>query len=173
MTEIGFAVTYIGPIAPRGVTRRSARRALKASWFDIGKLWAGKFRPKHFTEKGAREYKYTTRQGQRGTPGTASFRRSYTGRKYRTYGHRDPLVWTGQSRSMSRVARISATSNRVRISMSTPRLNYRHRSGRINMADELRRVSPREMREIVKTLERLIPEHLAKIDDSHTRNLGA
>lgn len=154
-----ISIKWQTPFAP-GIARKAMREIIKATWHDVGVLWHSQMRPKHFTKRGAREYGYATRQGERATPGSRAFRRSYTGRKFREKGHTLPLVWTGESRALSRLRDVRATSTRVRIVMRTNRLNLRHRSSRINMAQELRTISRSEQRAIRGFINRTVDKRI-------------
>jgi hypothetical protein len=117
-----------------------------------GRYWDQTFREKHFTSAGATEYGYTPREGERGNPSSKGFRRSYTGRKLRKFGHTRPLEYTGESRRRTRSPRIVATAKRgealVRIKMDSPGLNRRYSGSRINMRQEMTTVSTREGEQI-------------------------
>lgn len=139
-------------VTPRKL-RRTLNRAKKESWHHEGVVWHTQNRAKHFTKKGAREYGYTPRKGEQG--GGASFAGSYTAQKLKRFGHTLPLVFTGEGRRLTKVARITSTSKGVKVRMvSARKFNFKPVGGRIDMADELRRVSRDEKDAIERRLER-------------------
>lgn len=139
---------------PAEVARRlrgQFSRAKKAAYHKIGVHWFRYLRPKHFTHEGFREYGYTPRKGQELPRGSREFWKSYCGRKLRLHGHMLPLVFTGESRGLSRTANVRATSKGVRVVMAAVRkLNWRHPESQVYAAAELRRVSDGEARELTR-----------------------
>ena len=123
---------------------------MRAGFTAIGHYWHRALRPKHFTHRGATEYNYEPRVGERWNLGSKGFRASYTGRKLRRFGHTRPLVYTGQSERDSKIARIVATSKRVRVIMTLPRLNWRHPSRGKTMREELTTISKGEERLLLR-----------------------
>ena len=138
-------------IKETGVTPRRLRgvvRDRQVKMFGrLGEYWHRFFRPKHFTQAGATEYGY-----QRRSP-------KYERRKLRLYGHSHPLVATGESRELSRMKDVRATSKGVRIIMPAIRkLNFTPQGGTIKMAEEMRTISANEQ----KQLEKLGEHHMNK-----------
>lgn len=148
---IHLKTQYVGMAVP-GIAKRKLPPMLKAGFARCGKFWHGTYREKHFTKRGAREYGYTPRKGERGSG--RGFHSSYTARKLREKGHTLPLVWSGESRSYTRVRDVRATSTRVRVVMRAPKLNYRHPASQINMRDEMTRVSIAERNELIRVFDR-------------------
>jgi hypothetical protein len=144
---IVFTIKKTGWIAklPKSKFNACARQAFR----EIGMYWHRALRPKHFTHRGATEYGYEPRQGERGSAGGRGFRRTYTGRKLHRYGHTRPLVYTGESERESKTARIVATSKRVRVRMKLPRLNWRHESRTKTMREELTMISAAEEKRLL------------------------
>lgn len=109
----------------------------KGAYRVIGKRWHLRNRKRHFTRRGAVMYRYAKRT------------RNYVRDKLRKHGHNRPLEFSGQSKRDSRTARITSTSKGTRVNMTLLRkLNYRHPKSRIRMAEEMRRVTGREAREL-------------------------
>jgi hypothetical protein len=148
--------------------KREMNRILKECWSLIGQLWHREMRPKHFTHAGAREYGYTPRSGESARPCSKGFRRSYTGRKLRKFGHTLPLVYTGTSRGLTRTGNITATSKGVRIAMHAPALNLRPKGGTINLYDEMTRISQREKGWIERNFHSLVESKLKGITATET-----
>ncbi len=131
-------------------TRMWKKLVKKANLFAGGK-WHSNFRAKHFTEAGAREYRYASRKGQHASPGSKAFKNAYQGRKRREKQHTKPLVWSGRSEFLSRQRSFKATSKRVRISIRAPALNLKPKTkdgstSKVNMRKEMETVSGKELR---------------------------
>lgn len=144
MARLGITITYHGEVG-----RREYGKATKAAFEAAGRLWHQKFRPKHFTKAGAREYGYAPRT------------RAYTERKFKKFGHRLPLVFTGETRNLARNRKIKATGKMMRVIINAPRLNEPGRGKRkINMRDEMTRVSTRERRAMVNLFAQVFDRRL-------------
>ena len=117
-----------GPVP--GVMRREQNALSKDAWDGAGYHWGEEFREKHFTEAGAAEYGYRRRTAK------------YEKRKERLYGHRRPLVYTGESEQRSGAYTVRTQRNGVTVSMSVPAINFSKRG------DELKAVSQPEARTI-------------------------
>lgn len=136
-----------------GRNRRKAHRATaKESWAETGKFFHTNLRDKRFTPEHALQANYARRRGQNISPSAKGFGRQYYGRKYlsRSLGgginRADPLVKSGDSRRNARVARITSSSNRGRVTYPGLRkLNRRHKDSRIRMNEEFRRFTAREI----------------------------
>ena len=141
---IQITVTEIG--ATPGILKKHFNALTKKCWEAMGNYWHAHLREKHFTHAGATEYGYDKRQGERGSPGDKGFRRSYTGRKLRRFGHTYPLVWSGASRTLTRIRNVKSTKDGCRVVMNVPTLNFR--KGKLGrgktMREEMTTVSQRE-----------------------------
>jgi hypothetical protein len=147
-------IEYRGAIAALMKRREFNNTILKPGWEKTGIHWSQHFWKKHFTEAGAAEYAYLPRAGQLLPRGSKRWKHSYTGRKAQKMGHTLPLVWSGQLMRESRHQMIRATSKGVAVRMRARKANWRNPRSRINMAEELRKVSLREQRELRKVLDR-------------------
>ncbi len=145
MIPISFKVKLSGVA---GMTKRELNEDKADAYAETGRYWHKHFRPKHFTKEGAREYGYLPRKGEPGNPHPKGFWASYTGRKLREQKHKLPLVWSGQSRALSAMGRVRATSKGVKVTMPARALNFKHPKSKIKMAEELRTVSAGELREL-------------------------
>lgn len=134
--------------------RGAFNRAKKGAFQKAGEHWHRAFRKRHFHPMAYREYGYTPRKGDELPFGTKQFWRSYTGRKLRKMRHRLPLVWSGETRRLSRMRDVRATSKGGRVTIRARKLNLRPRGGRINMAAEMKAVSEREQAELLKVFGR-------------------
>lgn len=61
---------------------------LKTAYHDLALFWHSKILKKHFTPAAIREYGYEPRSGR------------YLRQKYRRWGHKNPLVWSGEMRRL-------------------------------------------------------------------------
>jgi hypothetical protein len=145
-----ITIHYKGAVANDGSFSRAAwLRLIQYAWEQVGRKWHLEMRPKHFTKEGAKEYFYEPRQGESQGTGGKKFWSSYTGQKKRKFGHTLPLVWTGETRDMSRTANITATSRGVRIKYSLPmHVNFTPKGHRHPMVQEFLAVSDRERTEL-------------------------
>ena len=133
---IGVRFTYKYKGLPK-ITRRETGRMQKRAYKKLGRRWHRRNRPRHFTRRGAVAYRYAKRT------------RNYVRDKLRKHGHNRPLEFSGDSKRNSRFANIRSTSKGVRVAMTLLRvLNLRHPKSRINMAEEMRRVTGKEAREL-------------------------
>lgn len=148
---MGLSYVKIKFDGPKDAWKKSAyNRLLRDVMEFVGTYWHRQFMPIHFTLAAYRRYNYTPRAGETGDPRGNKwmgkrFWSSYTGRKVKVHKHRKPLVLTGESEQSAKTNfTIRATRKVVRVSMRTPRLNYRPRNSAVNMANELRTVTLQE-----------------------------
>lgn len=159
----------------RGATPRHMgkimREAIRVGYLNAGVWWHKECRPKHFTREGYQLYQYTPRQGEANT-GTKIFKKSYTGRKLKKFGHTNPMVYTGVSERLTRVRDVRANSKGCKIVMPAFALNFRPKGGRINMVNELReRFTGREVATIAKIIDRVIDNKLKTANETSTRTI--
>ncbi len=152
---IRIDVQFTGTV-PR-FQRREWGKVKKTGFEAIARSWHQKMRTKHFTPAGAREYRYSPRDGERGTKGARFFDRSYTGRKLKRHGHTLPLVFSGVSRRLSQLRNISATSKGAKVRMNVPQLNRARRpAGKKSLREELTTVSDREKGTLTRLIARVV-----------------
>lgn len=140
-------------IKSKGRGPRSVQTQVNATkrdaWLHTGEYFHGKLRDKRFTAEHAREAGYIRRRGEGMAQGTKAFRASYTGRKLRLYGHTRPLEFTGETRRLVRQASIQVFSMRCQVRYAGARkFNFRNPKSQINMAEEFRRVTTSEIKEL-------------------------
>ena len=152
--RVGVLIKYRG--ATPKMARREFNRIVKEAWGELGVLWHRKMRPKHFTKAGAQEYGYTPRKGEGGNIGRKGFAKSYTGRKLRRFGHARPLEYSGETKALTRVRDVRATSKGARVVMRANKLNFRNPHSRINMRREMTTVSKKEERHLVEVFNGVI-----------------
>lgn len=111
-----------GPVP--GVMKREHNAMSADAWEDAGEHWGDEFREKHFTEAGAAEYGYRDRT------------KGYEDRKQSKYGHRRPLVYTGESEQSSAAFRVYTTRYGAKITMNMPRVNWSKRGHEIAIVSQ-------------------------------------
>ena len=116
------------------VLKRDLNRIVRNSLRLALQEWRRSILPVHFTAAGARKYGFRART------------RKYRERKQREKGHSRPMVWSGESEERSRRARITTTSRRGFATVNAPTLNLRPKGGRIDMRDELSRLTQQDER---------------------------
>ena len=146
-----------------GLRPAEMHRIYRVSTKAIGKRWQVRLLPKHVTAKGAREYGYGARQGE---PGSGEpYKGSYTERKFQRFGHKKPLWYTGQAFREAKRGNITARASKrgASVSISTSRkYNLRNPKSKTYPAEEIRRVSRRENRNLSGHLARNIDQGLTK-----------
>lgn len=139
--------------APRK-QRSDLKQAQKAAWFK-GAVWF------HVHKSDER---FTQRHASRA--GYAKRKKRYEQRKFKLYGHRRPLEYSGRTRFLSRTANITSTSVGARVRYPNLRgLNRRHPKSDINMAQEFRTLLPEETQDVAAVLDAEIDKefkHLRK-----------
>lgn len=153
--EVRFTIKERGP-TPRGMIGKFNDCSRKAGT-AMGVAWWSRFRPKHFTHEGAREYGYAKRRGEGAGRGTKEWWQSYTGRKQRVYHHTLPLVWSGASRELAKTGDIRCTATRsmtrVYVRIRAPALKFINPVTHIDLAEEMTTISDRERVELLKVYE--------------------
>ena len=126
MPVLSCDVKYSGKITGDVfVTQSYFRASLRETWNKIGWHLFTQFVGKHFTKRGAEEYRsenvtndgpvYQARSGE-GETGRA-FWKSYNGRKQKKNGQQIAMVFSGQTRDGAKRATIHATANGVRVAL--------------------------------------------------------
>lgn len=169
---ITITTKYTGVVAElaarEGVSRSAFRKERRGALHAMGDYWNRQYRDLHFTERGARKYRYLPRSGARLTKGSSAWRRSYVGRKWRRRGHNDPLVYSGASRTLARTARVRSTANRCEVIIPAPGLNRRNPYSRISMRDEATRVVASEVQQLTKVAEQKMARGLEQVRKTRT-----
>ena len=157
------AIKYSGPV-PGALTKQEFRNGiLKPAWKQVGEMFHREMLPIRFTEQAKALLGYAHRKGEEPGTSTKRFFRSYTGRKLKKFGHRKPLVWSGESRrDATRIADVRATSNGVKVVLHARKLNYRNRYSSIYMNEEVRRIATSEYPKLQRELERAVQANIDK-----------
>jgi len=162
MPGILINIRYEGAVPGPNLSPGALSNILKKAWYEPGKNLHENFRPKHFTQEGAREYGYAPRRGEEsGTSGKA-FWRSYTGRKLKKFGHTLPLVYSGDLRDRTRIARIDSKADGVRVVLpQANKANFHNPKSNVNMREELTRISADEARQSAELLDQAVRRRIA------------
>ena len=130
-----------------GATKRDHNRMLKRTWIVGGEKWHADIRPQHFGPTAAMRYGYTRRS------------RVYTERKFREFGHRNPLELTGVARAASRIVTIRVVGRKPRgVNVLYPRLrvfNFKPPNSNVNMRAEFEKVTKKDGQTVAKTMQRV------------------
>ena len=138
--------------------KRVFNNAVATSLAEAAAEWHRSYLPKHFTRAGAQEYGYKARKGEKMSPGQRGYTRSYAYRKLKAFGHQDPLVFTGETKQLSRMRKIVYTSKQAKVVLPR-KLNWKHPKSQISMRDEITAVSQPEL----DALRELAQETVARI----------
>ena len=165
MPGINFNVQISGVVPGATLTDDRLKNILKEAWYDPGKEWHENLRPKHFTKEGEREYGYEPRSGEESGQSGKAFWRSYTGRKLKKFGHTLPLVYSGDLRDRSRVARIENNPTGVKVVLTRAnKANFHNPHSNIDMRAELTRISIDEAHQLTDVLESSLITKLDRFD---------
>lgn len=146
-----FHVTYTGLPAP-GVTKRETDRVVKKSMIEVAQFWHRRIRPKHFTEAGAREYRYDERTAK------------YQKRKLAAVGHQAPLRWTDTSRVLTTIPKFKYRLKTATVDMNAARgLRRRPKGKRTDMRLELSATSAGDRRAMLKLLQRVFVRNISQV----------
>lgn len=166
-----FRIRYHGAVPGVTLGKRELNNEKKGTWKKTGVYWHRKFREKHFTAAGAREYGYYARKGEKMAKGSKAYKRSYTGQKERQFGHTRPLEFSGASRQLTRIRDVRSTSKGVRVVLRAPTFNYRHPKSRINMRAEMTRVSLREADALIRDFDQGLERRLRNFRGTETKTI--
>jgi hypothetical protein len=153
------------------LSRRKRGNLLKRVYHAIGERWGSEFLPLHFGPA-QKKYDYTPRAGEGAGVTGKQFWRSYTGRKKKKYGHTLALVHTGESRRRARAYRVASTRNGAKVTVPAPALNYRNPNSNVDMASEVRQVTPDEQRNLAAYGSRILARSLRELTGRTTRRLS-
>ncbi len=152
------------------MTTKAILPLMEDVYFKMAQHWDTEFKERHFTKEGAREYGYIPRKGERGG---RNFKKTYTGRKKEAFGHTLPLVFTGDTmRRLTSVSDIRATKKFGRAILNAPTLNFIPFGGRINLRDEMTRVSDDEIEVITGVGNATLSEKIRTIRFKATKKVA-
>jgi len=142
------------------IARRELNKLYKKMFMAGAGWWHGRFEKKHFTARGAAQYKYRRRS------------KKYTAKKQRIFGHTLPLVFTGQSRILASIRDIRGTAKGARAVIHARGLNRRPRNapGK-SMREEMTTVSRSEERSIFRRMEDDLTRSFGRISARSTKRI--
>lgn len=165
-------IEYKGAV-PSSISRSEFNREiLKPSWSMTGEYFHRKMLPLRFTKRGGKMLNYAPRRGEEAGGSFQDFRRSYTARKRRKFGHTKPLVYTGESESLAKIRDIRATSKGVRIVNHARGLNRKHPKSKVVMRDEVRRLADHEGVELTRFLGGQVERQLKAYRRQQKKRIG-
>lgn len=154
-------IEYSGWIA--GIPQRHLRRMLRTAHQQTGRWFASQMLPLRFTSQGGRKLGYAKRHGEAGAMrGTRQWRRTYVARKMRQYGHREPMVFTGQSKFQSKLSTLSATFKGWTVKIRAPRIARRKPSKKspVDPREEITRVADSEWKQLIRLFQNVLMRQL-------------
>lgn len=142
--------------------KRLWNEALRRVFAAVGTEWHQEYYERHFTHAGAEQYGYYKRKGELASPGSKEFRRSYTGKKLKRFGHTLPLRYTSTAYQLGKVAIVRSNSRGGKVIL--PRaFNWQHPKSRIVMRDEITKVLPAEADHLRQLADRRLGVEIAQI----------
>lgn len=137
--------------------KSAVNKALKQAWFDSARYFHDRFRDKRFTVEHARAAGYAPRKGEQSGLSAKAFFKSYTGIKFKRFGHKNPLEFSGETRKAVRsYVSLSSTSKGGKASYPGARVfNFKNRYSdpALNMNLEFRTILPNEAKEIASVID--------------------
>lgn len=128
---------------------------------EVGLFWHRNYLDKHFTPAGAREYRaavpgsFVPRSGEKGSG--RRFQGSYQERKWKLFGHGNPLEYSGESHLWLKFPRLRITAtnaqSRLRILLGAPNFNRfgsggRYGTSKVDMSKDITAITDRETEEM-------------------------
>ena len=155
-------VIRVDRVSVLGALKRDVNRIVKKSLRFALLTWRRTILPQHFTVAGARKYGFRRRT------------RKYLEAKMRKRGHVRPLVSSGESERRSRRSRITTTAFKGVATINAPALNFRPKGGRIDMRDEVTRLTQQDERKMFGAFRKRFHERLRRLRGTRkTRRIAA
>jgi hypothetical protein len=184
---IAFTIKERGPVSGLGGRKLMAaqRRASKEAWLEVGHMFHNEFRDNRFTPSHARKAGYGLRRGEEKGSGGKMFWGSYTGRKLKKFGHKNPMQWSGDTRKAVKFSTVTPSATTyfapgafspggstkgggVKVAYPGARkLNFRNKNSTLQMADEFRRLIPEEVKALAARYEAVF-DAVFNLDNSTT-----
>lgn len=163
MIPFQFKVRYGGAIPGITLKGRELNDMKREAWIETGNYWHANFRKKHFTHAGATLYGYAPRK------------KSYQTQKLRRKGHTIPLVYSGESRALTRIRDVRATAtntrSKCRVVIHAPGLNRRHPNSEIDMRAEMTAVSGTEGQVLIRLFDNTMGRRLQRFRGTVTKRI--
>ena len=128
----------------------------RRSYQEIGGMFLRDMVLVRFTAAHAQEAGYVKRKGELLPPGSKAFKRSYSGKKFKRFGHMRPLEFSGDTkREIKQGAHVKVTKNGARVVFPAARkFNLRHPTSQIRMNEEFRSITTREAQTLGQAFDR-------------------
>lgn len=128
---MGADLRLIFKVTPDDVPTRRMEMISRDAMYLVGELWEQRYKPLHFGPGASAKYRYRQRS------------REYQDRKYRKFGHREVMVWSGLTKaSVLQKLYPRAYPTRVRVDLPTPSyIRMVPRGGKPALGDELTRTN--------------------------------
>lgn len=152
-----------------GMKKAKLNKIMRTALQSVGNRWHDKYLRRHFTTRGAQIYGYGARSGESGSG--VKFKYSYTAWKQKKYGHKDPLVKSGNGKkeaiaSKKIKARISSKLRAGVVTIQLPRIfNFNLRrtgKSKTNANEEIRRVTNSEIRDLERHFVKVLDQEYTK-----------
>ena len=154
---IGTKLTTIGLIPGVPRWKSTVNKMLKRAYLAAVEFWWRALRPKHFTLAAKSEYGYAPRT------------KNYAIRKAREKHHGRPLVFSGELERLSRIVRFAGTRHGARaVLVKANKANLRHPKSKVNMREELTRISSREKPKMAKAAEKHFVRQWKRLKTKHS-----
>jgi len=145
-----------------GVTKSNLRRHMRESLEAMARHWHEHFLEEHFKESAFSRYGYYKRKGMGLDPSGRAYKRSYARRKERQFGHNRPLVFTGGAMLEALgTPKIRGSSKQIRVVLPS-KFNFTHPQSRIKMRDEVTRLIPTEVAELLAVGRQALRQAIAR-----------
>ncbi|QDV81429.1 hypothetical protein [Planctomycetes bacterium TBK1r] len=146
--------------------------AVTASYRETGDHFHEKMKDRRFTQEHARLAGFLPRAGELESRTSDVFKKSYTARKLRMFGHTDPLVYTGKTKRSTETVKTDVISSILtdgdgigEVKVTYPQAKgFRRRSAytQIDMRSEFSRVTPHEHKELGGVFAASIKKHIRR-----------
>ncbi len=156
----------IKEIAGPDATAKEFRRAIKPSLKEAVELWHQDITPLHFHPSAFFRYKGPDTYQPR------NFR--YNQRKYKRFGHRNPLQYSGQlKREVLRESRVSGTAKSATLVMRGPKYLFQFKLGGDDhdKAKELTAVHPQELKRLSDFVVKRVGERIKRLRITRVTNI--
>ena len=153
LPPIKIEIRERGPVPRKMKVAHNA--AAKATWQETGLFFHATMSDDRFTQAHATLAGYQKRT------------KAYTARKFKKFGHTRPLEYSGTTRRLVRTANIAATSKGAQVRYPGARaFNFRNPKARqpINMAEEFRKIIPKEATELAAEFDRQYDQKINQIN---------
>lgn len=137
-----------GNAFPGPSSQSELNKVVADTYAEMVMQWHTEFREKHFGEGAYVEYGYARRS------------KRYQDSKFKKYGHRNPLQFSGESRRLSGFYKLKKSRNGARVSMPVRAFNFKPKGFAGNMREEFTRTSKRELAAYGVTARRYLRQRL-------------